>query len=273
VNESGAVAAQRWRYNADGTFAASSAWIWHHGEKLRLRPGRFRTLASVNSLNDFGVAVGSIARADAESGQARPVVWRNGEVSRLPIPRRAASAVASENNNHGLVIGEVYSRTGEGVPWYWRLGNGGSSGPLQSPGDGPLTLNDVDNRDRIVGYAFDRSVRGSWLWAGPRAEPQALAGSFPSPAAMNDHGDLTGTDEGFRGFGNRAFFAHVGWRRTSDLPLPPTDDPEGWNNTAGTAVIRGVTYYAPEGGVTVGGFAQTYEFETFPILWTCVGAT
>ncbi len=150
------------------------------------------------------------------------------------------------------------------TPWYWRIG--GRSGPLPIPPRRPqIQLMDVDNRDRIVGRLPGMDglgVRGL-LWRGPTKQPQLM--DIHVPQALNDHGDVTGPAF-TTGRMHQAWVSHLRSDRLHTLPYPP-GPPDG-GNTEGNAVIRGVTAFAPHGGVTVGG-TQVASGMTRAIIWTC----
>lgn len=262
VNERGVVAVQRNRLNAKATRVRStSAWLWRDGVRTRLPGTANRRWAMVESVNDHGVAAGWI---HGRRGDRRiPVVWRKGVLTRLPLPR-GATGQAVENNNLGLVIGSVTSRDGQSwTPWWWRLG--GRSGPLRTLENsqfGGETV-DVDDRGRIIGVA-PRGV----LWRQPNSVPKRILGRYDM-AAMSNRGDVTGTRRGFRGIGGRASVARLSGRNAR-LPDPQTEDGDiWWENTFGSDLARGVTAFAPQGGVTVGGSASGDDGRSRAVLWTC----
>lgn len=262
VNENGMVAVAKIRVDRnDGIvrLVRRTAWLWKNGQATRLPAGRVRTNAVPAAVNDYGTAVGYITRGENDS---RPALWRDGELTRLPLPRSATSGYAEENNNHGLIIGSVFRRDEPATPWYWRVR--GSSGPLQTPqtrrpvGVAPT---DVDNRDRIVG-----AVTGGdgVVWREPTAKPRMLG--FPAPDAINDYGDVVGTSGGLRGIGEKAWVARLASDTVHALPYPPNTGDEGGTVYAREA-IRGVTSFAPHGGVSVGG---GYSGNTDKaLIWTC----
>jgi len=87
---------------------------------------------------------------------------------------------------------------------------------------------------------------------------------------MDDYGHVVGAVGGFRGQGDSPYLARLSDPHRTGLPSPPTtNDPDGWMNTYGNAVSRGVTVFAGQGGLTVGGTAQPWEGETRAVLWTC----
>ena len=265
VNEAGVVAANRSVSSRRGRPLSSAAMLWDEtAGATRLPAPPQRPKATVRALNDLGVAVGWASGPDKRQV---PVYWRHGQVTRLPIPPKAEYGYAVDNNNHGLIVGAVVRDDQTSWPWWWR--RGGRSGRLSSEGlrSEPSAL-DVDDRDRIVGqrlfgYDYTKVV----LWRGPTARPRRIA--LPSwVAAMDDAGHLTGASGGFRGFDDRAWVARLRGAESAHLPDPPPDPPDtGWDNTFGTAVERGVTVFAPQGGLTVGGVADGNRRRA--VLWTC----
>lgn len=262
VNERGVVAVQRHRSNAKETrHRGTSAWLWRDGVRTRLRGTAYRRQATVEAVNDRGVAAGWIRGRKAKRHPAVPVVWRKGVLTRLPIPR-GATGVAVENNNHGLVIGSVRRRGAQTwTPWWWRLG--GRSGPLRTLDNYQYAeAVDVDDRGRIIG----RAPRGV-LWRPPSSAPTQILAKQYDVVAMSDRGDLTGARGGFRGYGARAWVGRLSGR-AARLPDPPTEDANGWENIYGSDLTRGVTAFAPQGGVTVGGAANGDDLSR-AVLWTC----
>jgi hypothetical protein len=261
VNENGMVAVAKTRYDRNGgivRLVRRTAWLWKHGHAMRLPAGRVRNDAVPSAVNDHGAAVGLISRGE---GDSRPALWRDGELTRLPLPRLAVSGNAVENNNHGLIIGAVLRRGDDvATPWYWRVR--GNSGPLPTTqASGPMSPVDVDNRDRIVG-AVPRD--GGVVWREPTAKPQMLG--LPAPDAINDYGDVVGTSGGFRGIGEKAWVARLTSDTVHALPYPPNTGDEGGTVYARDA-IRGITSFAPHGGVSVGGgyLGNTDK----ALIWTC----
>jgi hypothetical protein len=271
VNDDGVVAAQRVHTDRSGyRTVASSSWLWREGDKVRLRGTERRGRASVTALNDSGVAVGDI-RGNRPDGRRRPVAWSQEGLVRLPLPPEVVEGWAVQINNGGLVIGTVlYRGSRQWRPWFWQL-RGGSSGPLPLPPGEDVQPIDVDNRGRILGHTYlDGRVRGV-LWPERSRRPQVLAKLFFGTVVdMNDHGDVTGSFGVFRGQGDRPWMSNLRDSRVVRLPLPP---PEGWVNVWGRSVIRGITPLAPQGGISVGGDANSGGMEDSPrsraTIWTC----
>jgi hypothetical protein len=272
LNEMGVIVGQRARLRPEGSFSfkrvSSHAWMWRDGDTTRLATGRTRPRASVSALNDRGVAVGEVAATGWRS--SRPAMWRYGKQIRLPIPRGAAGG-ASDINNKGLVIGWVRSASGGSRLWYWQLG--GPSGPLNEPASyGSNYLLAVDNRDRILGHGWapDEGAH-ALLWRGPESRPSRLGGyALANTSDMNDDGDLTGYRGGWRGVGLSAWVSNLQDEKVHSLPVPK---PFSWGNMSGIGVIRGVTWFAPNGGISVAGYGHSYDAEgssiSRAVIWTC----
>jgi hypothetical protein len=282
VNEDGVVAAQRFRIKKQGAqFRAQTSWLWQDGVKQRLRGSKQRPRAYVSAVNDHGVAVGYIA--DSSDLDYQPVAWRNGAPKRLPIPA-GTTGYAVGINNRGLVIGTVTPHGGsyEDVRfWYWRLD--GKSGPLSTPPGYPSQLIEVDNHSRILGQMFNKKSEVV-LWKGPSSQGRVLRGAVPpgedgttgdppETTDMSDHGDLTGYRGGFRGSGEEPWVSRLWAHHPTRLPNPPV--PGGYaSSMRTTTIIRGVTWFAPQGGVSVGGHFDGYnDAETIhlgdAVIWTC----
>ncbi len=277
INKRGVVAVQRNRRSPSGVVAAS-ALLWHDGEVTRLPRGRRDNDATIRGLNDYGTAVGSLNSLRPQ-GLGRAVVWRDGKLIRLPVPRGALS-FAHQINNHGLVTGAVRrpDQLGPPRPWFWRIGR--ASGPLTVPDSyvGLSTL--VDNRDRIVMTVDSRGFGGTrqLLFNRPWSEPRLL--DHRKIEAMND-GDVVGYYEDDHAIEHRSWVARLhSTRHVLPLPevVPPVEGFFGWTrDTYANSVIRGVTEFAPQGGVSVGGFARALtdggEDYNLPAIWTCVATS
>jgi hypothetical protein len=284
INEDGIVAAQRWRNNEKYQVVAQTSWLWQDGFKERLRGTKQFPRAFVQAVNDDGVAVGYVT--DKSTRDLEPVVWRSGARERLPIPA-GTNGGAVGINNRGLVVGTVSPRgDGSNLPnietrfWYWRLG-GGKSGPL-TPTTGAQMI-DVDNHDRILGQIIPYGKSQVVLWRGPSSRGRVLRGAVPpgtdttstgvdnpETTDMNDHGDLTGYRGGNRGEDARPWVSHLGAQNPTRLPKPPQTVGWGWATHA-TSVIRGVTWFAPQGGVSVGGHTlpSSNGVGGDAVIWTC----
>ena len=85
---------------------------------------------------------------------------------------------------------------------------------------------------------------------------------------MSDNGDLAGSSGGFRGYGSVAWVSHIRADKRASLPSPKVD---GFRigTTVAVAVIRGATWFAPAGGITVGGTAGGLESTKYATIWTC----
>jgi hypothetical protein len=267
VNEVGVVAAQRYVFSPRGRPLAAAAMLWDEttGTTTKLPVPAQRPRAVVRAVNDLGVAVGSAYGRDKREV---PVYWRDGQVTPLPIPPKASYGYAVDNNNRGLIVGVVVRDEQTSLPWWWR--RGGRSGRLSTEGlrSEPVVVA-VDDRERIVGvrYLANDNSR-SYLWRGPsdrRPRPDVSPGGV---AGMDDAGHLVGASGGFRGFDDRAWVARLRGGDSAHLPDPPLETPQSWwDNTFGTAVEGGVTTFAPQGGLTVGGWADDERRQ--PVLWTC----
>jgi hypothetical protein len=246
-----------------------SGLLWHHGSTTRLKGTPDRPWAWVTAINDHGTAVGYITDGYPSHRFAIPVVWRHGTLERLPLPpsasQRLGGGQAYEINNHGLIVGSVGK--GAGRAWWWRLGGG--HGPLRKLGDQTIrAAYFVDDSGQIVGRQ-----PGYAGWPDPTAPPRRLDVRFEISSMTTDGAYYTGRAFADRG-GEEDTHVRIGrtsHRRQARLPFLPDS-----NTSYGVpSVGRGVTAYATQGGVTVGG---TLAREDQPgqgltdqraVLWTC----
>jgi hypothetical protein len=269
VNDAGVVAAGRDVYSPRGRWRGSAALLWDEVNGTTRLPGLpRRRQAGAHAINEHGLVVG---RASTLDGRSVPVYWRAGHVERLPLPPRAESGSAIDNNNRGLIVGHV-EMDGKWRPWRWRVG--GRNGPLDVDGLRSLpSVVAVDDHDRVVGrrpasFESNRIV----LWRTPTARPRDILGTSGGVAAMDDSRYLAGAQGGFRGIADRAWVARRGDTDASSLPDPPLENPDldWWENTYARTLARGVSAFAPQGGITVGGSAHPGEDEPVrAVLWTC----
>ncbi len=271
VNESGLVAINRMTFNPRGRIVAQDAVLWSEQDGTTVLPApTVRPFASLTAINDEGDVVGTVGGRGYGNIS---VIWSDGNRSRLPTPARLET-YPEGINNEGLVVGSFYDqRPGSTTPyggWVWQLG--GESGRLAPPdGRGSAGASDVDNHGRIVGgqhFGPGDGVR-TVLWRGPDAGPRRVVPLRPQD--LHDSGYFAASEPGFRGFGASAYVARLrdGGDR-AELPNPP--DAGGtieWNNVLAVAVGRGPSAFAPQGGVTIGGYAEDYESTSQAILWTC----
>jgi hypothetical protein len=269
VNEDGHVAIDRWTSTPRGRLLTEDAVVWSPRDGATvLRTSRFRPRASVTAINDHGDVLGHVR---GRGHGSVPVVWQDGERTRLSVPMHV-KAYANDINNNGLVVGTFYDRgsyvTGS---WTW---NGGPRLQTLRPTDTTAVTEatHVDESDRIVGeqpVGPGGGVR-TILWRNPAASPLRLM--HIRTVDLHGSGYLAAVEPGFRGYGATAY---VGHRRDGGikarLPEPPlAQGALGWENVLAAGVARGSSAFAPQGGVTIGGYAQEYESMTSQaVLWTC----
>jgi len=268
VNEAGLIAINRTKLTENGRAITEEAVLWSQDSGATILPAPpFRPRASLIAINDEGDAVGHIR---GHGHGSVPVIWRDGKRSRLPVPPHI-QAVASDINNAGLVVGTFYGRflSLEGA-WWWR---GGTNVKLLTPAEGTIkaAASDVDNSGRIVGrqrVGPGDSVR-TVLWRNRDARPRRVVRL--ETRDLHDSGYLAAIEPGFRGFGATPYVVHRSDGVSARLPRPPVvGGTFGWDNVRAEAVARGPSAFAPQGGVTIGGYAQDFEATTTrAILWTC----
>lgn len=267
VNEAGVVAINRTTSAADGRILAEDAVLWTRssGATVLAAPA-FRPRASVVAINDEGDAVGRIW---GRGHGSVPVIWSDGKRTRLPVPPQG-TAVPADINNEGLVVGTSRGRYRTLGLWTWHGGT--TVRLLASPERGAQAdVTGVDDSGRIVGGQPVGPADGirTILWRNRDALPRRLMRI--DTRELHNSGYLAAVEPGFRGIGATAY---VGHRRDGGLkarlPDPPDGGPSGWNNVYAVAVARGPSAFAPQGGVTIAGSAQDWEYTTMRgILWTC----
>jgi hypothetical protein len=235
---------------------SSAGWLWHDGEKQRLRGTRRRPHVLVGGINDRGKAVGTIS-STPRGGNPRPVVWRNGVMEQLPLPANGRDGGAIAINNRGLVVGSVgvYEN---GVlnnrGWWWRLG--GRSGPL--PGRASYQAIAVNDHDRVIDTME--------TWAGPTTPPRPLFRRFFT-YGMDEDGHVTGSTMRVP---RHAYIGQIAGHQRARLPDPPSASGRRWEGVIGIDLAHGVSAYAPHGGITVAGNGYGRSGRAgAPILWTC----
>jgi uncharacterized membrane protein len=264
VNEKGVIAAQRYRY-VDSTWVEASSWLWAAGTTKQLEVNKQRPFAVVQGLNDRGIAVGYVSAYPAKRS-ARPAMWQNGHQLRLRLPQGATGRAFGINSN-GLIIGRAQLPGAKRQRWFWQVD--GTSGPLPDPHAYVRGVLDVDNHGRILGSAH--SPQGGdrgYLWDGPQSQPRLIGNhAFATAWDMNDHGDVVGYQAGLFGLEVRAWVSDLGADSVVQLPSPKGSG----GNAIATSVIRGVTWFAPQGGVSVGGYAGNGDWALNGVatIWTC----
>lgn len=268
VNESGTVAINRWKSTPRRSAVLEEAVVWSQQDGAAVLPtSRYRPRASVTAINDKGDVVGHVR---GRGHGSVPVVWRDGERSRLPVPRHV-EAYATDINNNGLVVGQYYGRYSVTGSWTW---DGGPELTPLRPTDTTAVAQatDVDDSGLVIGGQYVGPGDGirTILWRNPTASPFRLMRI--RTVDLHNSGYLAAVEPGFRGYGATAYIGH---RRDggikAQLPPPPVaEGSSGWSNVRAAAVARGPSSIAPQGGVTIGGYAQDFDLTiSQAVLWTC----
>lgn len=268
VNESGTVAINRWKSTPRRSVLLEEALVWsqRHGASI-LPTSTYRPRASVAAINDSGDVIGHVR---GRGHGSVPVIWRDGERLRLPVPRHV-QAYASDINNDGLVVGVYWGRYGTTGSWTWD--GGPKLVPLRPTDTTAVTAaSDVDDSGHIIGghHVGPGDAIRTILWRNPAASPVRLMRI--RTVDLHNSGYLAAVEPGFRGYEATAY---IGYRRDGGikarLPRPtPVEGSLGWSNVYAAAVARGPSPFAPQGGVTVGGFAQNSDLViSQAVLWTC----
>lgn len=270
ANESGQVAINR------STWIRGQGWsydalIWSQTQGATVLPtSAARPAAWLTAINNAGDVIGEVSDRGKRSV---PVVWRDGERSPLPVPA-GLEVYATDINNAGLVVGGFADKRADDWAhggWFWDL-VADERGRLRRPDSrsSPQAAL-VDDSGRIVGVrgVGPGDAKRAFLWRNRDARPRPLMGL--DARDVHDSGYLAATEPGFRGFGASAYVAHRrAGRGTAQLPAPPDDGGTvEWNNVVADAVARGTSSFAPDGGITIGGYAEDYSDLTQAVLWTC----
>jgi probable HAF family extracellular repeat protein len=137
-------------------------------------------------INNKGDIVGS-------SGH-RPVMWRNGKIEALPIPRNADSASAGYINDLGTVAGNL--DYGHNV-WHAAMWENGKCRDLGTLGGTRSEAKAINNRNQVVGFSGTKNNKTylrAFLYSDHRmTDLGTLGGEDSDASAINDLGDIVGT--------------------------------------------------------------------------------
>ena len=134
--------------------SGTQAFTWTHGGGLVGLPNLAgRNYCRSDSANDSGIVVGT--GATTAFGSARlPVVWQNGVVSQLPLPRGQTLGDANHVNASGVAVGSVNGGSSQRGVIY----SGGSASIItQTTSNGSyfLTAFGINDSGRVVGQGID----------------------------------------------------------------------------------------------------------------------
>jgi len=120
---------------------------------------------ALNDINDRGVIVGR-SGSDPDD-RPKPVMWRNGVISRLPLPANADSAEADGINRLDHIVGYAneytdFPETDPEEPLFWHDGVV-TVLPIPS-GSNRAYANAINDSDQIVGFAIAGSASYAVLW-------------------------------------------------------------------------------------------------------------
>lgn len=266
VNEGGTVAIDRSESTARGRLLVEDAIIWSRRDGATVLPtSHYRPRASTTAINDDGDVLGHVR---GRGHGSVPVIWRDGDRLKLPVPAQL-HAYANDINNDGLVVGVYYGDVRGS--WTW---SGGPKAMALRPTDttAETEATDVADSGRIVGgqHVGPGDAVRTILWHSPAASPQRLMRI--QTVDLHNSGYLAAAEPGFRGYGATAYVGHLrdGGIKARLPEPPPVGDSLGWSNVRAAGVARGFSHFAPQGGVTIGGFAQNLDFTlSQAVLWTC----
>jgi probable HAF family extracellular repeat protein len=152
------------------------------------------------AVNEHGVVAGV---ADVVGGQ-RPVIWSaSGEVTNLGVYGQyvyqspdsswsVESAIATDINDRGHVVGETSSPEFPGVAYLWDARSGMRL--LGTLGGEYSTAWAVNSLDEVVGSSYrSDGITHAFLWSrGQMLDLDALSGSYSEAYAINDLGVVSG---------------------------------------------------------------------------------
>ncbi|GIG38760.1 hypothetical protein [Cellulomonas phragmiteti] len=190
------------------------AAVWQDGTLTLLDDqGGHSSIGSVRALNERGDVVGTVTDGDG----SRAVVWRDGAVTRLPVPTGATGSYGEAVNERGDVLGVVVD-DGRTRAVLWEEGRLRYLAPVDAPRQ---TFYDLNERGTAVGTLGDRQVGlGAALAdrSGVKILP-TLGGPSGTAYAVNGRGTVVGTTTTDAG----AAYGHAtAWVRGRALPL------DGW---------------------------------------------
>ncbi|MGN6575837.1 MAG: hypothetical protein ACTHKG_09120, partial [Nocardioides sp.] len=219
------------------------------------------------------------------AGESHPVLWRQGDVTRLDTGLELATTAGV--NRSGLVVGSGYDvRTQTSVAWAWLDGD---THVLPAPAGASASADAVDDSGQIVGaieigedeqaavwpdfrsaprllsplpgdqgaHAFaiasDGTVGGVSLGGGGRPVVWHGGGAAQSPGSGSAHGSFLGFDSGSRAVGTT--YAADGRARaavwtdaSSPVRLPPAGAASSDSLVGGTGTVLIGTTGGPEAG-------------------------
>jgi hypothetical protein len=274
MNDSGLVGGMSWAWDEN---IPPHAVVWQDagppidiGIGGTVRADGSTVVGGVADVNESGVVAATRSLNSPRGAwlSSAAMLWdETAGATRLPAPPQRPKAIVAALNDLGVAVGSARGRGKPPMPVYWR---GGEVTRLPMPPKAEAgSAIDNNNRGLIVGHVdLSRFERVPWWW---RRGHILSAGGV---RGMDDARHLAGTYGGFRGFDDQAWVAKLGAADVASLPNPPIPEEEdpfgfGWDNTTATAVATGITAFAPQGGVTVGGYADRSEGVWPAVLWTC----
>ena len=239
------MAINRWKSTPQHSVLLEEALARSQQDGATVLPtSRYRPRASVTAINDEGDVIGHV-RGRSHGGV--PVIWRDGERLRLPVPRHVET-YASDIKQRWLGL---WGCTG-GAPGEQGHGHG-TAAPSSCPYDPTDTTavteaTDINNSGHIIGGQHVGPGDGirTILWRSPAASPVRLMRI--RTVDLHNSGYLAAVEPGFRGYGATAYIGH---RRDGGikarLPRPSVVEGSlGWSNVRAAAVApRPLTFRAP----------------------------
>ena len=162
-------------------YAGRRAVLWENGQPIDVLPPGYDGCAA-QGINKRGDIVGGCLSSS-------PWLWRDGTLTYLPGLPGAASGVASDINDHGVIVGTLESAAGS-IPVRWVDGKvtalGLPAGALGGVADA------VNDHGDIVGYVVNPSFYDPVIWQGGTAIPLggAWGAVFGYARGINNHGEV-----------------------------------------------------------------------------------
>jgi uncharacterized membrane protein len=159
VNSSGTIVGESHHHLLSGW----KAIMWKDGEMINISPPGVPK-ARAWDINEAGHVVATVGTSGF-SGQAKPYIWQDGEITYVPLPRNALGADNLKINDHGNVAGRWYYKKGDvtvKAAFVWIDGvftdidifEGCSDALLKDFNDRNEAVGDYDTCDGFDGFPF-----------------------------------------------------------------------------------------------------------------------
>ena len=221
-----------------------AAYLWEKGKFVDIGMIHAGDAMKVGGINDHGHITGEAEKVAAVPGPggASAFVFKDGKLTKLPVPEGARYAGAGGSNNRGDIAGTMHKRMGgDSHPGAWIDGKWVTTEPKEGSAFG--NGYGINEKRQVIGW-YGVSGRRGWhgfVWdSGTFTDLGTLGGANSFALRINEKTQIVGytstADKEFRGFlwekgkmvalppleGNAASFAHgindhgeiVGWSGT-----------------------------------------------------------